>query len=384
MCQFISPSNTGELVVKKFIFYTILFSILSICVSAPSYAGDSGHGGGGFLCNNPQDNELLDLWEGALPIPFGYQLHIPANYDPIETQLKRAMDRLQILHPFFAKAVQAHLDIILNNGPNKIKFQTPPGYNLLFPSDTLSAGLKEGCKPVGLADYTDKKVDLKDVLLIDQSRIDQLPLRDQAALWLHEAIYKELRDTQKDKDSVYTRHLVALLFSDETIEGIFAKTISQKYVMLCESQTKDSIAYMYPQLDSVYSIPDTTQKWSIHPVRVKKKWLMNPAVASLYKVRYNETSDFGSAKLDKNFYAAMHFEYSRVHRFLFDYARGGLIKVDMALSLVPVTFIGNFVSDSGTYAGGYHFDERANECIATDCPDRAPYNGEYLECKALP
>ena len=52
----------------------------------------------------------------------------------------------------------------------------------------------------------------------DKTNIDRLPKTDQAALWVHEGVYKYLRESKGDTDSRRARLIVAHLFSTETAE----------------------------------------------------------------------------------------------------------------------------------------------------------------------
>jgi hypothetical protein len=179
-------------------FFIILVIILS---AALAKAGAGGHGGGGLFCPNVKDNELLDLWEAEALNNFKIQ----RSQEPVETQVQNALKKLSNYDPDVAKEVGRLYGLAQTQRKN-IK----PGISIMPPPDARNGFIKTGCSLEGVASYHDSE----ETLYIDPLRLAALPLTDQAALWVHEAVYKFLRQNQFVADSISTRDLVGRLFSD--------------------------------------------------------------------------------------------------------------------------------------------------------------------------
>jgi hypothetical protein len=186
----------------------ILISFLAInALSLTTFAGQNGNGGGGFICPDPKQSEFLDLYEARRPTDHRPALHIPSSEAPVEDQIQAAFAKLKV-NPLLYEAV---LDTYNSVKTAKIK-PLPEGVQLAWPSDALNVYIKAGCQAVGIMIFYD------DDLAMDQDSksLQSLPHTDQAAAWVHETIYRFLRLTRYDVNSIRTRAIVGYLFSDES------------------------------------------------------------------------------------------------------------------------------------------------------------------------
>lgn len=207
-------------------------------ISSPSnsmFGGESSGGGGGFYCATNNQTEVLDLWEGQAV----YGFNINRSDEEVVTQIKSALDKLKVIIPLLHDDVK---EIIF--GLKETAEILPAGTTLAFPHDALPDYTKEGCNLIGLMFYDS----FKEAVMYEESSIQKLQSKtDEAALWVHEAIYKVLRDKFKEANSRATRRLVGCLFSDNCGEKL--KTTEQiisgkKQVYQCTNATIDS-EYLY-------------------------------------------------------------------------------------------------------------------------------------------
>jgi hypothetical protein len=197
--------------------------------SAISFAAgnETGHGGGIVMdcfeapniISNPGQAVLLDRYEadraGLKPRTSAQTwIHNPAwpnNPAHVRAEIDRAFGRLQPLNPGLAAAAIKMLPHIQG-----VRKPVPDGKSLPPPPDTLLEYLGKGCKLAGAFRFNDDS----DFLEVDDLYFDILNEIDEAALWVHEAIYKVLRDAGQSDDSLDTRKIVGYLFSEETIPSV--------------------------------------------------------------------------------------------------------------------------------------------------------------------
>lgn len=167
-------------------------------------------GGGGYVCNDPNHSELLDLLEAGRTLDLDApELTIPRLKTSVDQQITHALRKLQPLRrtsvaigDAYKKVQSASRNLVRRSG------------ELAPPIDANSSLQKPGCTAMGFIVFNDKTGSLT----WDKTNIDRLPKTDQAALWVHEGVYKYLRESKGDTDSRRARLIVAHLFSTETAE----------------------------------------------------------------------------------------------------------------------------------------------------------------------
>lgn len=163
--------------------------------------GKEGHGGVSIVCRTPSDAiksvELLDTFEGNNQ----YNLKIGGSALPPEDQVEQAQTRLasrpDLLDEFQTELanVQAHIQFL-------------KGEVGLNPTDDAFPVIKKkSCRYEQLAVYTDSGQ-----VLVDSELYGFLSTTDQAALYVHETIFKMAR-SRGETSSVTSRKLTAYMFT---------------------------------------------------------------------------------------------------------------------------------------------------------------------------
>jgi hypothetical protein len=192
---------------KLFITLALLSAAcIRVNASGMSHLSGVGNGGGAFICPDQSQSEFLDLYEARRG-----SLNIVASSSPVDQQIQKAFARLS-RNPAVYQAVLKSYEIV-KNAPT-----TPPptGLQLAWPADEKNRYIKAGCEALGVMIFHD------DTLAMDQDAISLaiLPNTDQAAAWVHEAVYRFLRVTQDDTDSIRARAIIGHLFSDESDDQV--------------------------------------------------------------------------------------------------------------------------------------------------------------------
>jgi hypothetical protein len=192
----------------------LTLGFLTVLFSTSVYAGDSAHGGGAIVCKDTngkiESAELLDFWEASVL----KGLKIIKNENPVKQQVASALEKLNRWKPSLGQDVQKIYDDLL-----LIRQDVPVGVAITPPSDADLTLIKEGCELEGVAKHFRKYPDPA-ILYMNPRLISHLPKTDQAALWLHEAIYKSFRQKYSAKDSTEARRFTSLLFSDKKFLGV--------------------------------------------------------------------------------------------------------------------------------------------------------------------
>jgi hypothetical protein len=225
--------------------------LISSLLSQPAFAGhEVGHGGGAIVCRNSQKQiesaELLDLWEANVT-----HENISYSQDSVDSQMDSALERLSAMTPYFAHKVKERLSKL----PKLISY-LPEGMAIAPPKDAEEQFLKEGCALEGVAKYTSSPDD-HDTLYINPRITAKMSPTDQAALYLHEAIYKVLRDESYDEDSIRTRRAVRMIFGKAPIPSI-----PKEDHLLCEDSLFQAL---------VMSIGGEVKVWT---TRRETQWLL--------------------------------------------------------------------------------------------------------------
>jgi hypothetical protein len=195
---------------------TFLMVALQIATAVPAaYSGhETGHGGGVVVCRDSQGKvqsaELLDFWEASAL----NGLTIIRKNDPVDQQIREAIERLTRWKPSLGKEVHKTYEDLQN-----IRRDVPEGVAVTPPTDADLDLIKEGCALEGVAKYVKKYPDPA-ILYMNPRLLAELPKSDQAALWLHEAIYKVFRQKYSAKDSTQARRFASLLFSDQSFPEV--------------------------------------------------------------------------------------------------------------------------------------------------------------------
>lgn len=222
-----------------------LLTVLTIFgVGARAFAGRDGGGGGAVYCmgyNDPMRPKwakpvldwaggtvtLLDLYEAENDLlPFRHKLVVPHSNQPVEVQVRNAINKMRVVNPDFAAAIWKSYLHIMQPGHNDRR----SSYNILAPpsNDTGEHFYKDGCKPTGIGYYDD----INDVLEIAQSTLEKMDYTDRAAFWLHEAIYRILRLGSGENNSIETRLIVGHLLSNQPMESLITHRLAKSFI--CE------------------------------------------------------------------------------------------------------------------------------------------------------
>lgn len=213
------------------------FSI--ILTSALARAGGASTGGGGaFVCRDEatgaiQSSELLDLWEGRLIQTW----NIPLTNDPVDQQISKALLKLSKVDTgLFRRALQE-----LSNIQAKAQY-LPPEVSFPVPTDTLSIYSKAGCPLEGMMLY-DGSFDRLNIASETYQHLTNNT--NKAAAWVHETIYKLLRDLENQNDSREARKLTACLFATDDCLGTAGYVIPNNgRTYYCSNASQDFYAYV--------------------------------------------------------------------------------------------------------------------------------------------
>jgi hypothetical protein len=197
-------------------------------VATASVWAEGTHGGNGgvvMVCREGGDDgttrpirriELLDIYQANLREPFG--MGIPVTRDKTrdpEAQIARALERLKD-DPAFRIDVEFEL---ARARARKVFLPEPPEVEvrkrLPLTGDFSGMVKDDGCHYEQLAEYRGEKDLLVDPELYRAITASPANYTDTAAFWLHEAVYKVLRNRWAASNSDKSRRIVALLFADK-------------------------------------------------------------------------------------------------------------------------------------------------------------------------
>ena len=189
---------------------TILIALAACAASPTAWAKSDvvGSGGGAFICANQNDSEFLDLFEAKIPgLVTKSGLSISPSSASVHDQIMKAFARLKVGSDLYKKMLEVYDEV-------KAAKQdvTPAGASIAWPADEKNQLTKTDCKPMGIILFDDQKQSMQ----IDLNNLEALPPQQQAAAWVHETVYKFMRETVGDTDSVRSRKVVGHLFSNES------------------------------------------------------------------------------------------------------------------------------------------------------------------------
>lgn len=188
----------------------LLLVCLFVGYAQISYAGNTdGGGAGALICRS--GNKLYDLWEAGVPRLLSKSgLRISYSKAAVDLQVEKAIVRLEQANPSFGERLRWEVDFFY-----KHRAGMPSGTKISPPKDLDSVLVDSNCKEIaGLARWLDEK----NIVYVDEALFKSLKTNtDRAALIVHEAIYRVLREQDHAhslNSSFPARLIVAYLFSD--------------------------------------------------------------------------------------------------------------------------------------------------------------------------
>jgi hypothetical protein len=188
---------------------SLLILPLLLTAAAAQAGVISGGGGGAYVCRDKvsgavRSSELVDLFEAR-------SNNIKVKYDnvtPVKKQVEAAIGKLEIIAPAFGHQVREAWAYVYSHRAGGA------GVKVDDPQDVDKHYSKEGCRLTGMMYFDDRRGNLIINPLIFNK---QKTKTDFAASYLHEAIYKVMRDNSLPggRDSVMTRILVGCLVADQ-------------------------------------------------------------------------------------------------------------------------------------------------------------------------
>ena len=168
---------------------------------------ESGNGGGGMVCREKQpiSVKLLDFWEAEALKGIEIRRTSASVYDQIQDAIQALTAQGQgglVPNRHALDKLYYHVEV-------EHKGFLPPSVGIAPPSDALNSFIAKGCGLEGIALYDDEY----NTLDLDRELYDALGSTDRAGLFIHEAIYKRLRDVFHVPDSRVARNLTACAFS---------------------------------------------------------------------------------------------------------------------------------------------------------------------------
>lgn len=204
----------------------LIFMQLGFCFQSKAGTVTSG-GGGAYVCRDRQGNitssHLVDLWEAAnIPSKWNWPLEerlseqtafvinpILKNEESAQVQFEKALAKVAVVDFDLAESIRKMKEEIFGN-TNKL----PERISISVPEDLKTGYFPTGCPVEGMMYYNGdtKRLDLKPEIFAALST-----QTDIAAAWMHESIYKVMRDANPfaySKDSKPARLFTGCIFSD--------------------------------------------------------------------------------------------------------------------------------------------------------------------------
>jgi hypothetical protein len=187
-----------------------LFILGMVLLSATAFAGnEKGNGGGVHYCANQKSLELYDVYEAQAR--FGYA--IKESSLAVDVQVRNAVEKIKKNNPYIGKLVQEKVSYLKNGHMivrAKVKLTPIGDANILI--------VDEGCSYKQLANWDE----VSGNLIVNKDFYDRMSNTNQAALYIHETLYKVGRDLNlitKEADGTSTsdeiRRMVGEIFSSE-------------------------------------------------------------------------------------------------------------------------------------------------------------------------
>jgi hypothetical protein len=180
-----------------------LFISIVLCATVlpAAYAaeGAAGHGGAAIVCQT--EAQMLDLFEGENVYGLGFTAIQAASAAEIAEAVLKKLNA----YPTFKTLLSEELAGVFKNA----RILNTDTRNI--PTDDVNPIVtRAGCEIKPAAVY----VKDQSIILIDRAIFSAFDVKNQAALYLHEAVYKIARDHVKASNSVTARKITAYLMSD--------------------------------------------------------------------------------------------------------------------------------------------------------------------------
>lgn len=185
----------------------LFFTLLLFSLPASANSGISiGNGGQSLLCreeDGTESREAFDLFEGR--VLFGYKVAFPESQPAIEIAME-----LATLLDYSQGGAFEEIDTIrgkLKYIEKNLRF-LPPGAGLRPIGDSIEFVVPKNCEIVQTINFRDNFR-----IYVDTDAWNALPETSKAALYLHEAVYWQLRTGGVENDSRRTRRIVSYMMS---------------------------------------------------------------------------------------------------------------------------------------------------------------------------
>ncbi len=195
--------------------YIALF--LGLAATSVASAEKVGNGGVAVVCRDGQGKissaETLDLFEGRNQFGLRYiDSNLAAETLTALAQIKMVGNN-SFLTQFRSTLSEVRAAIVF----------LPRGVGLSPTDDAFPAITKKGCALEQLANF----VDTDSKIYVDEEIFRSLSPVDQAALFMHETVYRVARVNQKDTSSVRSRKLTAQLLASNANQGVIDTIMGQ-------------------------------------------------------------------------------------------------------------------------------------------------------------
>ncbi|RYZ98605.1 MAG: hypothetical protein EOP11_20445, partial [Proteobacteria bacterium] len=230
-------------------------AVTLLLTSMSAFAGAvSGGGGKAVVCRDAQNNvrsvELLDLWEGRQLESFTFE----ESTVSVERQANEAISRLRnvIFHGgsyrnfpneavYGADALEALLKRELKPFLEATEWvKRLHGTSLNLTNDALELVAPSDCAIEQVVTYLERK---GDTVLLNQDLADHMSPTQLAALYVHEALYKYMRNREGEKNSVRVRKAVALAFAGFETKSMV--DLMPEEIVTCRSSSPSTIVHIF-------------------------------------------------------------------------------------------------------------------------------------------
>lgn len=172
-------------------------------ISFPSFATkDVGNGGGVHVCGDGRI-EVYDIYEGFTR----YNLRATVNRTTVDEYLEKAVKKIRLNYPGVGFRVGKYVNYLRKEGHLLLR----NGLNMRPIEDANILVTDVGCDYQQIANWDDRSENV----LVKNELYRRLDTLNQAALYLHEAVYKVARTYYSDRNSDTSRRIVAEALSDE-------------------------------------------------------------------------------------------------------------------------------------------------------------------------
>jgi len=200
----------------------MLMASLGLGTMAFAGKGDGGHdvgnGGGLWVCREKNDTirwvRLVDLFEGKTQ----YGLNIPVGSSALtyESIIKEKLARVLLADRDFHDGIEPHVNDVLKSIASGDALKSAKLLKVVKDAPKVMAPEDDECINgeigyVQVANYLDNGALYIRKSIWNHKKFSE---QDKAALVFHEGVYKYMRDTYSDENSMRTREIVAAIFFD--------------------------------------------------------------------------------------------------------------------------------------------------------------------------